>query len=76
MAESIDAALRAQIDEAIAAGREMTFELSLASGDKRELRGTPTLVHKGRDGRERIGILVGMQTQQAVLLELITAVRP
>ncbi len=68
------AKVRSALERAIAKGDAITIVVRLESGRTREVRGTPTSFYKGHDGKERLGLLVGVQTQQAVLLESIAEV--
>lgn len=68
------AIVRAALDVAIASGKTITVKVTMASGDTRTVSGIAMSWHTGRDGRERIGLLIGTQTQQALLLESIAEV--
>jgi hypothetical protein len=70
------ATVRAALERAIASGASVTIVVRLESGRTREVRGVPTNFYKGHDGKERLGLLIGVQTQQAVLVESIAEVTP
>lgn len=69
------AGVRAALDRAIASGRPVTIVCRLESGDTHEVGGVVTAWFKGHDGRDRVGLLVGQQTQQALLFDTMESVR-
>ncbi len=69
------ASVRAALDRAIASGRPVTIVVRLDSGETYEVGGVVTAWFKGRDGRDRVGLLVGQQTQQALLFDTMESVR-
>ena len=75
MSEDARAPIRAALDRAIASKQVVTIVFKLDSGLKHEVSGIVTGWFKGHDGRERVGLLVGVQTQQAVLFETMESVR-
>jgi hypothetical protein len=72
--ESKRESVQEALDRAIASGKPVTFVVRLASGLTYETRGVVTGWYNGRDGKRRVGLLVGMQTQQAVALDTIEQV--
>ncbi|MEI8257903.1 MAG: hypothetical protein WCJ30_19680 [Deltaproteobacteria bacterium] len=75
MGSDVSATVRAALDRAIASGRPVTIVFRLDSGDTHEVGGVVTAWFKGHDGRERVGLLVGQQTQQALLVDTMENVR-
>ena len=68
------AAIRTALDAAIASGETVTVVVTMESGATRSVSGVAMNWYNGRDGRQRIGLLIGTQTQQALLLDSITEV--
>ena len=75
MTDDPRAPIRAALDRAIASKRAVTIVFKLESGLTHEVSGVVTGWFRGHDGRDRIGLLVGVQTQQALLFENMESVR-